>query len=377
MKDLLKFELHKIFRQKTIYIALLLLLLLTMGSLNGQYGGVMSGSYYHSWEGELTGQKLESSEAAMQELRGKYEGKEMQWDREDQSKAGVHEEISNLHFKETKRSERAEELKQYVADAERNGERGYELRKAELELSMLESFKINRFYYSRGAGEIIDFMNTFGLVISGALLLVGLSSVFSNEYATGMDQFQLSSRLGRKQLVSAKIAASLLYMGCVVAAWEAFNMIYQLSKYGGGGWQSPIQKLFKYSYSPYSFDLATYSFVQIGMHLLGAVGLVAVILLVSAFCRNTMLSFLISGTLFALPIVVVNILKIDIGWVTDILTFSITKIMSVEILFANFRAVNLFGLPVLYPFVAIAVMVATIVISLRLLYGTMKRKEVV
>ncbi|WP_307476163.1 hypothetical protein [Paenibacillus harenae] len=38
--------------------------------------------------------------------------------------------------------------------------------------------------------------------------------------------------------------------------------------------------------------------------------------------------------------------------------------------------VRLFGLPVLYPFVAIAVMIATIVLSLSLLYGTMRRKEV-
>ncbi|MDQ0115768.1 ABC transporter permease subunit [Paenibacillus harenae] len=375
MKALVKFELYKIFRQKSIYIAFVLMLLLVAMSLGGQYGG-SSNSYYHSWEGELTQQKIESSDAAWQAIYNKYEGKEIEWSQEDRVKAGVLESISNLHYKETQRSGQVEALKEYLYTADKNGEHGYGLRKAGLQLSMLESFKINQFYYSRGAGEIIDFMNTFGLVLSGAMLLVGLASIFSNEYATGMDQFLLSSKLGRKRLVSAKIISSMLYLVFIVVVWESFNIIYQINKYGGGGWHSPMQKLFKYSYSPYALDLITYGFVQIGMHLLGAIGLVAVILLVSAWCRHTLLSFLISGTIFAVPIVIMNILKIDISWLTHILQFSITKIMAVEVLFMNFSTINLFGLPVLYPLVAIAVMIATIVLSLSLLYGTMRRKEV-
>ncbi|MGO4373784.1 hypothetical protein AB4Z21_24080 [Paenibacillus sp. MCAF20] len=376
MKALVKFELYKIFRQKSIYIVLVVMLFLITLSMGGQFGG-SSTSYYQSWEGELTEEKVESADAAWQAISAKYDGEDIQWSEEDRMNVGVLEAISNLHFREMQRAEQTEALKEYLYTAEQNGGRGYEQRKAELHLSMLENFRINQFYYSRGAGEVIDFVNTFGLVISGALLLVGLASIFSNEYATGMDQFQLSSKLGRKQLVSAKIIASLMYLALVVFIWEVFSIIYQINKYGGGGWQSPVQKLFKYSHSPYAMDLATYGFVQLGMHLLGAVVLVTVILLVSALCRHTMLSFLISGTLFALPIVIVNILKIDISWLTSILQFSMTKVMAVEVLFMDFSTINVFGLPVLYPFVAIAVMVALIALCLSLLYGTMRRKEVI
>lgn len=376
MKALVKFELYKIFRQKSIYIALILLLVLITLSMGSQFGSQRT-SYYQSWEGELTPQKVESSEAAMQAIADKYGGEPMNWSEEDRLKASVHESISVQNAIEVQREEQVEELKEYLYISEQKREHGYEQRQAELHLGMLEKIKLDLFQYSRGVGEIIDFMNTFGLIISGALLLVGLASIFSNEYATGMDQFQLSSRFGRKQLVTAKIISSTLYLVFIVVVWELYNVIYRLSKYDGGGWHSPIQKLFKYTNSPYAFDMLTYSLVQVGMYLLGAFALMGVILLVSALCRHTMLSFLISGTIFALPIVIVNLLEIEIQWLTNMMQFSFTKVMAVEGLFNEFSTVPLFGLPVLYPFVAIAVMAGAIALSLMLLYNTMRRKEVV
>ncbi|WP_144023832.1 hypothetical protein MHI37_04475 [Paenibacillus sp. FSL H8-0548] len=57
--------------------------------------------------------------------------------------------------------------------------------------------------------------------------------------------------------------------------------------------------------------------------------------------------------------------------------FSYTNVMIAYDLFATFQTINVFGLSILYPFVAIGMTVALSLANVMLLYCTMKRKQVV
>lgn len=371
MKSLLTFELYKIFRQKSIYITLILLLGLIAISLNLQK---TSNSFpsYNEWEGQLTEEKFERAEAAYVALRSHVkEG--IPLTQEDQKMLSFYQNIGALRSLEADHNARIGVLNERLHQQEGDSDATYEQRSTALELSMLEQIEINELSYNRAPSEMIDFVRVFGFLISGALILIGLAPMFSNEYASGMDQFQLSSKYGRKGDVTAKIIASLIYVVVVVGIWEVYNALHWIS---GGGWTSPIQQLLRYRDSPYDYDMLSLIGVQIGMHTLGAFGLAIFVLLISALCRSTFLSFLISSFVFVLPIALEEIFIINFGSLNVLIDFSYTSVMVVYDLFATFQTINVFGIPVLYPIAAVVVTIALSALCMQLLYWTMKRKEV-
>jgi ABC-type transport system involved in multi-copper enzyme maturation permease subunit len=371
MKSLLAFELNKIFRQKSIYAVYVVLLGLIMISLNAQYVVGKSASY-KDWEGELTREKYKQAEADHAELT-KNTNENTVWTEEMRERAGVYEEIAVA-----KRLDETNDMsiQYFQSNLPQLEEKTFEHRKEALHLRMLENVNVNKLYYHKAPAEMIDFVRTFGTMLTGALLLIGLAPIFSNEYMTGMDQLQLSTRHGRRKGIYAKIAAALIYTAFVIGVWSVFNLIQRILVYGDGGWSAPLQQLFQYRYSPYDFDMLTFIFVQLGIHALGAVGFALLVLLISAWCRHTILSILVSGAIFSLPIAIVVFFKIDLGMYENILDFTYTNVMRVTDLFDRFEVLNLFGYPVLYAYAAIVVMAVLSIAATRLLLYTMKRREV-
>jgi len=371
MKSLLKFELYKIFRQKSIYAVYVLLLALIMISLNAQQA-VNNSAYYKDWEGTLTAEKYSQAEAAYSELM-KAENEKASWSNEARMQAAVFETIDTVRRLDETNKYSVEFLPGYLTQLEK---KTFEYRKNALVLRMLENVEVNKLYYHKAPAEMIDFVNIFGTMLSGALILIGLAPIFSNEYMSGMDQFQLSSRHGRRIGVRAKIAAALIYTSFVIVVWQLFNFVHRIVVYGNGGWQTPLQQIFQYRAAPYDYDLLTFIFVQLGMHALGAFGFALIVLLISAWCRHTMMSIVLSGAVYAFPIAITVFFKIELGKYEDILDFTYTNVMRITSLFAEFKVINLFGLPVLYPYVAIVVMAVLSIAATMLLFYTMKRREV-
>ncbi|QNK56476.1 ABC transporter permease subunit [Paenibacillus sp. PAMC21692] len=370
MKSLLAFELNKIFRQKSIYVVYVVLLGLVMISLSAQYVVGESVSY-KDWEGELTSEKYTQAEAAHDELMKNWNENRPRI--EDMRKQGVYEQIAVAKRLDETNNMSINYLRSHLTEIEKQT---FEYRKDALHLRMLENVNVNKLYYHKAPAEMIDFVRTFGTMLTGALLLIGLAPIFSNEYMTGMDQLQLSTRHGRRKGIHAKIAAALIYTAFVIVVWGVFNLVQRIFVYGDGGWSAPLQQLFQYRYSPYDFDMLTYIFIQLGIHALGAVGFALLVLLISAWCRHTILSILVSGAIFSLPIAIVVFFKIDLGMYENILDFTYTNVMRVSDLFDRFEVLNLFGYPVLYAYAAIVVMAVLSIAAMRLLLYTMKRREV-
>lgn len=246
-------------------------------------------------------------------------------------------------------------LQQSITKLKSSGRTGFTYRADKLEYTMLKNLPfIGGGMYNGGGAIIIDFFKTYGFLIYGAMILIGLSSVFSEEYAIGTDSFLLTAKNGKRQIVTAKIKAASLYtifMGCIVAG---VNVIMNAILFGTQGLDYPLQSIPLYS-TPFHLSILQYIGLAIVIQLLSGLAFSCVVLLVSAFNRSSLISFFISAGIFALPELIVKI--IGKGWAQTLMNFSYTGLMEVSRLFYGYIVYNLFGHPILYPLLAISLMV--------------------
>lgn len=360
MKQLITFEAFKIFKQKSIYVMGLLIIVFSIITI--PHFNTAARDAYKTYGGVMTQQKINQvnqKTAALTKLMQKQSGS-VRLSNYNQNLYGILETFSeqiNYQHLITKR---------IVALSQKSTP------KAQLEKAMMQEIHLNIFRNTWPPYLTIDFVNTWGFVFSGVLILIGLSSIFTREYASGVESFILTSKLGRKTIVTAKIISSFIYTFCVVGTWVLFDVIKQWILMGSSGWGSPIQVLYKYYLSPYPFTMIQYFFIQIGTHLIGALGFTLFILLISALCRRTLTSFLISAIIFALPIVWISVLNKPSNWLIDI---SYTNIMKVQDLYMKFHAIDVAGRLVLEPFVVLGVSLLVSVLILIGLYRYIRGKE--
>ncbi|MFG6494798.1 hypothetical protein P8610_05530 [Fictibacillus sp. UD] len=348
MRQLLKFELYKIFKQRTIYLTFFLLLLFTTG-FTYNYTPGWEKDMYREWEGPLTAEKVELADKQntkfneMVEKRVE-EGKENQngefVNEKEHTHGIIYETIAFIKGSERQMKNRYQEIEQ---------KQDYN---TELEKSMIQKVDVSNFAYNKGPMQIIEYTSLFSILLTGCMLLIGLSATYTKEYSSGVDQYILSSSKGRSSLLWSKVLASFIYTASVVIAWEIFNLAWNGIQYGFSGWSTPIQNIFEYYFSPYSFTMLEYHLIQLSFHLLAALSFALCIILVSSFCKNALTSFFINGAILAVPFMIVGGMTLP-NWIEYLFSFSFFYIMQVEFFFAHFHTINLLGLPLLYPIVAL------------------------
>ncbi|UAL47186.1 hypothetical protein K7887_20425 [Sutcliffiella horikoshii] len=364
--ELLKFELYKIFKQKTVYITFFLAILFSTG-FTFQLTEQWEKDLYKEWEGPITAEKVKLAEEKNAVLMKKLE------DAPDDEP---------FFFSERENAEMAVyEGVVWAAGVERNTvayikelDRADATAADKLNVAMLNKLDTSYFAYNVGPGKVIDFASVFSIFITGAMLLIGLSAIYTQEYSSGVENYLLSARKGRKQLLWAKVGAASVYTVVIVLAWEVFNLAWNTVQFGSEGWGTPFQHYFKYYFSPYDFTMLEYHLVQMAFHLLGAVSFAVLIVLVSSFSKNALISFFVCSALFGMPFLVVEMLMLP-QWVENLFTFTHIFTMNVEPLFDFFKTVNVFGTPVLYPFVAVVMMVIVSGVAVLVNLRYMKRKE--
>lgn len=241
---------------------------------------------------------------------------------------------------------------------------GFAFRVSQLEYRMLKQLPfIGGGYYFGAGAEIINFIRTFGLVIFGAMIAVGLSPVFSEEYAMGADSLLMTTKRGKRHLVTAKLLASILYVVCMEVLLVGVNLISNLSLFSDHGFNYPLQSIGGYS-MPFPLTIAEYIPVAVAIQLFGGITFGLVTLLLSSWNRSSLVSFFVSAGILAGP-QLISILG-GPGWPTVIMAFSYTSLIKAGGLFANFVAYNIFGYPLLYPFLLIGL---AVLISVPIVWG--------
>ncbi|RIW28698.1 hypothetical protein D3H55_21225 [Bacillus salacetis] len=371
---LLKFELYKIFSQKMVYVTFLVLILLSSMYI-GKFEKTdeQTKQFYKDWEGTITSEKIMEAEASNEELNAKAEERieEMIADGTEGSFLSENEEIMAGIYEDIAFSQRIQEainlrLQELDSSNQYN---------AELEKQVLENVDLSYFSYYKGPAEIIDYTGTFGFIVTGAMLLIGLSSIYTREYSSGVDNYILSSKKGRAELTWSKLGAAMIYTLIVVGVWEAVNVASKLYLLGNLGWKAPLQFVFRYFGSPYGLNLLEFHLIQLGIHLIAAFGFAILILFISSLSKNSLLSFFISGAVFSLPFMLVEMVPLK-PWLLNLVHFSYLYIMRVDFFFNSFKTVNLFGNPILYPVAAVVWMVILSAVIATVTFKVMKNKEV-
>lgn len=363
--ELLKHELYKIFSKKILYITLLFFLLVIIflhPSANyfpKEYGNVRDfyKDYYQQYEGPVTPEKVRLAEDGTRQIDEYIKEYTEQHNSSPVlfgAKTAIHRksvvlsEILEADQKVKNHNALINTLEQRLKTMKNKGQNDYEYKKTKLHYSMVKNIKAPGIYFNWGWRETSEFINTFGTVIMGAMILLGVSTVFSDEYSTNMDALILSSKNGKNRVITAKFLAASIYILIIALFFTLLNLLIQFKIMGFVGGNSTLQALFRYENSPYGWTLVQYVPRQIAAHLFGSLAFGFIVLLVSSLCKSGLASFFISGCIFGLPLFFNSILYIKSGWIAKINEFSYAVLMRGQPLFSQFKAFNIFDHPVLY-----------------------------
>jgi hypothetical protein len=361
--NLIKWELMKIFKQKSLYIiGLFLFSWFAFVLFSNTYETETTQKVYKEWEGKITAEKMAAAEKVNADLNEYFSKEQVSPDARKNAESAVVENIAQSQHIESTRNEMVVELDKRIVQAKEKGDRSL-INELQLQINMYNEVEINKISYYRGPLEAVDFVNVFGLILSGLFLLIGLSGIYSNEHSSGVENYILSTKNGRKATMTAKLAAAAIFAVVVVVVWEVFNLITRTVVYGTKGWDMPIQYSFKYFFSPYSLTFMEYHMIQLGIHLVAAIAFAGVIVVVSTLSKTTVVSFFVSGFIFGVPVLAQSIMNSNEEWVRIALRYTLTNIMKVEGLFMNFISVNVFGYPIIAPYIGIALAAVVLVLS--------------
>ncbi|MEK3890336.1 hypothetical protein [Bacillus sp. FSL K6-3431] len=377
MLRLLKFELYKVYRQKSIYI--LFALLIGIISLSFNFDREREQAVlqeYQPWEGKITADKLAQIDVHKQEIEKKMDDETYNMSLDDSVLYSISESFSIRKQKMMEREQEITKLTTLINDAPS----AFKKRNALIHTDLLRKVDTSNFYYQKGPSNMIDMIYTFGFVITAFMLIIGISPIFSKEYSSGMDQFLLSSKYGRSKLVTAKLLAAIIFTVSIAIGWIAYSAAISIYSYGSHGWSAPLQSMHEHLNAPYPFTLGESYALMISMHLLAAIALALIIVFVSAICKRILMSLLVSGFIFGLPFVIDVVPGFEwleeFGWISSTLNLSIYHLMKVKNQFIAFETYNMFGFPVLYPIVAVVLSVITATIFAYLTKWVLKRKQV-
>lgn len=219
----------------------------------------------------------------------------------------------------------------------------------------------HRFYDTAGWDKIVDYTRNFGAVFMAALILVGLSAVFSNEYSSGMAPILRSSRYGKSRLIQAKLGAAVIYCAGLSVMNSLINLFVQLYIYQPTGFNAPIQSLDAFMYSPYKFTALQYYALQVMLHMTACVAFGLFVLLVSSLSKTRLMTFFFGAAAFVVPFLMDQGMKSPKNLALLLIQFSFSWAMQADKLFTVYNTYDLLEWPVLYPVVSASLLLVFIV----------------
>ncbi|MBC9785805.1 hypothetical protein H1S01_15070 [Heliobacterium chlorum] len=191
------------------------------------------------------------------------------------------------------------------------------------------------FYGWRNLCEEFPFIT---VVVLGAIIIICLSPVFSQEYSLHTDAIILTTKYGKSTLIKAKIISAFLFATLVYICFAAINLGLYAAFFGMDGANSSIQLYAWYYQSPYNLTYGELYLTLLGLGYLGLMFMTAITLFISSRGKNPFISVVLSGLLLYVP-------NIDLS-VQSHLAYKIMSLFPVNIMRAN----DDFELGVLYDF---------------------------
>lgn len=208
-----------------------------------------------------------------------------------------------------------------------------------------------------------NLFNNWGEHMMQFLLFVPLtfviSPVFAVERSSGMDSLILSSRNGRRRIVTAKLLSALVTSAVVVVLYLAATFVFGFLPHGSfHGWDAAIQSIPVYARS--MFRLKVWQLAAVGAAWLIFTG--AVYGLVICFISSRMKSQMgAAGVSLAVLFVNVGLAAMGdtvaqrLGIFVD---FGLANVTLAKEVFGSYKVFHVFGMDVSYPVMAVFVLAA-------------------
>ena len=351
--ELFRHELYKVFCRKTVWIGFLFVIILVCFSsymqasqLTKTYGNMSEyyNDFYKGKEGSVSDSLKQTAKSWIEKNGSNYQAKFVtnQTSVQENRKYEFYSEVLNPDYLKRNTQDDIAKLKNDVKTASSS----YNIRKDNLQTAMLQNLQTPGLYFTLPLLNGLDFPEGLGFVVMGILVLLGISPVFSDEYSSNTDSLILSSKKGRRSVVTAKILSTTVYCIFVAAVVLLVYSSVQAAVLGIQGFNAPLQLGF--IRSPYSLTFGGYLALQAGLCAVACVFFGMLVLLVSSVSSNVLIPFFICGFLFASSAFIKSMGTAVPQALTTFSDFSYTGLMRVKGLIESFKAYNVFGYPVLY-----------------------------
>ncbi|MCS1352593.1 ABC transporter permease [Mechercharimyces sp. CAU 1602] len=354
MKELIRYELLKITSKKSVrYTMVILFVILSVLMYRDVQG--LSDEQLEGWEGKVDSEVVSQAKKEEQQLLFKLQDRVAS--KQDEVMLDTYRQIYETYeFKKTRES-KLTSLNEQISQHNREGEENFTIRNLMLERSLLSKVSANTIYFDEPAEHMVDYMSTYGFALLGVMILMGLSTIFTQEYETGVHRLLLSSKDGRQKVAHAKLISSLIYVLGLLFSSISFALLFYYLFLGHEGWNASLQSIPGFWDSPYPLELSIYFWVKLLYHSVASVVFSLVVIMISSLCRSSVVSFSLSGSIFLFPLIATKfaLLQTDNKFFTsvfEVLTFSPSQIMRVDPLFIEYAAINIGGFPLLYPIFA-------------------------
>ncbi|MBZ9626344.1 ABC transporter permease [Clostridium sp. FP2] len=227
------------------------------------------------------------------------------------------------------------------------------------------------YYNTKGwSGLFLFIADLPGIIFISIILLMVISPIFSNESRNNMQRIILSTKNGLRKIVSAKIIASLVFTIAWVTLFYVVMYLLYLIPYGAlTHGNIPLNSLYDYTYTPYNWTVVQALGVIYLTTLLSACTLATVFCLISSFQKKNLTSIAC-----ALMFVIAPMCIRDAGTIANVLILFPSSIMSGKVLFNSYISFNIMNTPIMYPSLAIIVLLLTSLVAILLTFKSYRRK---
>ena len=226
-----------------------------------------------------------------------------------------------------------------------------------------------------------NLFNNWGEHMMQFLLFVPLAfviaPVFAVERSSGMDNLILSSRNGRRKIVTAKLLSVLVASTIVVMLYLTATFIFGFLPHGSfHGWDAAIQSIPTYAQSMFQFKV--WQLAAVGAAWLIFTG--TVYSLIICFISSRMKSQM--GTAgISLAILFVNVGLAAMGdgvtqGIQPLIDFGLANVTLIKEVFGSFKVFDVFGISISYPVMAVLVLGVTAVLIIFGIYHGQKNFDV-
>jgi hypothetical protein len=199
-----------------------------------------------------------------------------------------------------------------------------------------------------------DFIMLFLLFVPLAFII---APVFSVEASTGMDNLILSSRHGRRKVVTAKIAAVIVTAICIITAYLTATFVFGFLSVGTfEGGKAALRSIPGYVRAPFGFTNWQFTLVSVLWMLASGIVYALIVAFISSRTGNLLAAFGISLIVLFLNVGLSALGTTISRMIQPVIDFGIAAIVLTGEVFVDYKVYNVFGIVVPYWFMILVFM---------------------